>query len=75
MGDAYRFILLAIIIAANGFFAGAEVALLSTRKSRLRQLAETGKSMRPAVFGSGRHAHHHAAPASASKAKPISQLR
>lgn len=42
MADAYRFILLAIIIAANGFFAGAEVALLSTRKSRLRQLAETG---------------------------------
>src|SRR5687768_14462188 len=42
MGEAYRFILLAIIIAANGFFAGAEVALLSTRKSRLRQLAETG---------------------------------
>ena len=42
MGEAYRFILLAIIIAANGFFAGAEVALLSTRQSRLRQLAEQG---------------------------------
>lgn len=42
MGEAYRFILLAIIIATNGFFAAAEVALLSTRKSRLRQLAEQG---------------------------------
>ena len=42
MGEGYRFILLAVIIATNGFFAGAEVALLSTRKSRLKQLAEGG---------------------------------
>jgi Hemolysins and related proteins containing CBS domains len=26
----------------NGFFAGAEVALISARKSKLRQLAEAG---------------------------------
>src|SRR5512138_2800091 len=38
----YRVVLLAFIIAVNGFFAAAEVALLSTRKSRLRQLAEAG---------------------------------
>src|SRR5437660_8864048 len=38
----YRIILLAIIIAANGFFAASETALLSSRKSRLRQLAESG---------------------------------
>src|SRR4051794_33246208 len=38
----YRLILLAVIIAANGFFAASETALLSTRKSRLRQLAEAG---------------------------------
>ena len=38
----FRLLLLAFIIAMNGFFAGAEVALLSTRKSRLRQLAESG---------------------------------
>src|SRR3954453_2764204 len=38
----YRLILLAIIIAANGFFAASETALLSTRKSRLKQLAEGG---------------------------------
>src|SRR5688572_8485189 len=42
MGEGYRFLLLAIIIATNGFFASAEVALLSTRKSKLRQLAEGG---------------------------------
>lgn len=42
MGDGYRFILLAIIIALNGFFASAEVALLSSRKSKLKQLAEAG---------------------------------
>ena len=45
MGDAnigYRFLLLAFIIATNGFFAAAEVALLSTRKSKLQQLAANG---------------------------------
>ncbi|HYO81304.1 MAG TPA: hemolysin family protein [Bryobacteraceae bacterium] len=42
MGDVWQFLLLAIIVAANGFFAGAEAALLSTRKSRLRQLADAG---------------------------------
>jgi CBS domain containing-hemolysin-like protein len=39
---AYRFLLLAFIIALNGFFAAAEVALLSVRRSRLRQLADSG---------------------------------
>src|SRR3954454_24360459 len=38
----YRLVLLAVIIAANGFFAASETALLSSRKSRLRQLAERG---------------------------------
>jgi CBS domain containing-hemolysin-like protein len=38
----YRFLLLAFIIVVNGFFAASEVALLSTRKSRLTQLAESG---------------------------------
>jgi putative hemolysin len=42
MGEGYRFLLLAVIIAINGFFAGAEVALLSTRKSKLRQMADAG---------------------------------
>jgi CBS domain containing-hemolysin-like protein len=38
----FRFLLLAFIIALNGFFAGAEVALLSARRARLQHLAEEG---------------------------------
>jgi putative hemolysin len=38
-----RLLLLACILAINAFFAGAEVALLSVRESRLRQLAEQGQ--------------------------------
>ena len=37
-----RFVLVVLLIAVNGFFAGAEVALLSVRHSRLRQMAEEG---------------------------------
>ncbi len=35
-----RLILLVAIVALNGFFAAAEVALVSVRRSRLKQLAE-----------------------------------
>jgi len=38
----YRFLLVALIVAINAFFSGAEVALLSVRPSRLRQMAEDG---------------------------------
>lgn len=38
----FRILLVILLIAINGFFAGAEVALLSVRHSRLRQLAEEG---------------------------------
>lgn len=38
----FRILLVALLIAINGFFAGAEVALLSVRHSRLRQMAEEG---------------------------------
>jgi CBS domain containing-hemolysin-like protein len=38
----FRIVLVALLIAVNGFFAGAEVALLSVRHSRLRQMAEDG---------------------------------
>ena len=37
-----RLLLVILLIAVNGFFAGAEVALLSVRHSRLRQMAEEG---------------------------------
>jgi CBS domain containing-hemolysin-like protein len=37
-----RLFVLALILAANGFFAAAEVALVSVRQSRLRELADSG---------------------------------
>ncbi len=38
----YRLFILAAIIAVNGFFAAAEVALVSVRRSKLKALAERG---------------------------------
>ncbi|HXA68504.1 MAG TPA: hemolysin family protein [Bryobacteraceae bacterium] len=38
-----RFIILAAVLLLNGFFAAAEVALVSVRKSRLRALAAEGQ--------------------------------
>ena len=40
----FRILLVVLLIAVNGFFAGAEVALLSVRHSRLRQMAEQGQA-------------------------------
>jgi len=45
MAESYyglRISLLFLILAANAFFAAAEVSLLTARKSRLRQLADEG---------------------------------
>ena len=39
-----RFFLLMLILATNGFFAAAEVSLVSVRQSRLRELAEQGQA-------------------------------
>ncbi len=41
---AIRLVVLAVILAANGFFAAAEVSLVSVRQSRLRELAEQGQA-------------------------------
>jgi putative hemolysin len=38
----FRILIVFLIVLVNGFFAGAEVALLSVRQSRLRQMAEEG---------------------------------
>src|SRR4051794_37007839 len=38
----YRLLLMCLILTLNGFFAAAEVSLLSTRRSKLAQLAEAG---------------------------------
>jgi len=40
----FRILLVVLLIAVNGFFAGAEVSLLSVRHSRLRQMAEEGQA-------------------------------
>src|SRR5580658_10815512 len=39
-----RFLLLAAIVALNAFFAAAEVALISVRRSRLKELAGQGRA-------------------------------
>ncbi len=39
-----RLVLLFIILASNGFFAAAEVSLVSVRQSRLRELAAAGNA-------------------------------
>src|ERR1035441_9610497 len=39
-----RLLIVVLLIAINGFFAGAEVSLLSVRHSRLRQMAEEGNA-------------------------------
>ena len=40
----FRLLLLVLLIAFNGFFAAAEVALISVRHSRLREMAEEGRA-------------------------------
>jgi CBS domain containing-hemolysin-like protein len=44
MEFAFRIALVVLIIAVNGFFAASEVALITVRQSRLRQLAEQGSA-------------------------------
>lgn len=39
-----RFVILLLILATNGFFAAAEVSLISVRQSRLRELAQQGQA-------------------------------
>src|SRR4051794_5983683 len=39
-----RLLIVVLLVAVNGFFAGAEVSLLSVRHSRLRTLAEEGNA-------------------------------
>ena len=44
-----RFILLAVILTLNGFFAAAEVSLVSVRRSRLKELAAHSVQARAAL--------------------------
>ncbi|MCX6630613.1 MAG: hemolysin family protein [Candidatus Solibacter sp.] len=42
--SSVRLLIVVLLIAINGFFAGAEVSLLSVRHSRLRQMAADGNA-------------------------------
>src|SRR5205814_7911741 len=42
--SSVRLLIVVLLVAINGFFAGAEVSLLSVRHSRLRTLAEEGNA-------------------------------
>src|SRR5215471_7203116 len=46
-----RFVVLIGVLLLNGFFAAAEVALVSVRRSRLRTLAEQGHAGAQAALG------------------------
>src|SRR5258708_4240790 len=46
-----RLVVLAAIVALNGFFAAAEVALVSVRPSRLKELAGQGNASARAAIG------------------------
>src|SRR6266704_862249 len=47
---AYRILILIAILALNGFFAAAEVSLVSVRKSKLRALADQGNAAAQAAL-------------------------
>ena len=47
----YKILLLVFIVALNGFFAAAETALLSVRKSRLQNLADDGDTGAKVALG------------------------
>jgi CBS domain containing-hemolysin-like protein len=46
----YRFVILVAVLLLNGFFAAAEVALVSARKSQLRALANEGQAAAQAAL-------------------------
>ncbi len=53
MNDLLALVLTVLLIAANGFFVGAEFALISARRDRLEALAEQGKRGAVAVIRAG----------------------
>lgn len=44
MGLFWELVIIVALVLLNGFFSGSEIALLSVRKTRLAELARTGKS-------------------------------
>jgi CBS domain containing-hemolysin-like protein len=52
-GDLLGVLLTVLLLAANGFFVGAEFALISARRDRLEALAEQGKRSAVTVIRAG----------------------
>ena len=50
MSMAYRILILITILVLNGFFAAAEVSLVSVRQSKLKSLAEQGNAAAAAAL-------------------------
>ncbi len=53
MADVLGVVLTALLLLANGFFVGAEFALISARRDRLEALAEQGKRSAVTVIHAG----------------------
>jgi len=53
VNDLFAVLLTVLLIAANGFFVGAEFALISARRDRLEALAEQGKRGAVTVIRAG----------------------
>jgi CBS domain containing-hemolysin-like protein len=53
MGDIFGVLLTMLLLLANGFFVGAEFALISARRDRLEALAEQGKRGAVTVIRAG----------------------
>ncbi|MGE5694544.1 MAG: hemolysin family protein [Candidatus Sericytochromatia bacterium] len=55
MGDVLGVVLTIFLLLANGFFVGAEFALISARRDRLEALAEQGKRSAVTVIQAGQN--------------------
>ncbi|GAC1643118.1 MAG: hemolysin family protein [Mycobacterium sp.] len=55
MGDFLSVVLTLVLLIANGFFVGAEFALISARRDRLEALAEQGKHSAVTVIRAGQN--------------------
>lgn len=53
MADLFNVMLTVLLIAANGFFVGAEFSLISARRDRLEALAEQGRRAAVTVIHAG----------------------
>lgn len=55
MGTGWEIVIILILILANGFFAGSEIAILTARRSRLEQQAKRGNRRARAALSLADH--------------------